>query len=43
MPVGGVESVYALNNKAVAIMAMNHGWRYSDRLQLPLFSNAWGT
>lgn len=43
MPVGGVESVYALNNKAVALMAMKHGLRYSDRLQLPLFSNAWGT
>jgi organic radical activating enzyme len=43
MPVGGVESVYALNNKAVAIMAMNEGWRYSDRLQVPLFKNEWGT
>jgi organic radical activating enzyme len=43
MPVGGVESVYALNNKAVAIMAMDHGWRYSDRLQVPLFKNEWGT
>jgi organic radical activating enzyme len=43
MPVGGVESVYALNNKAVALMAMKHGLRYSDRLQVPLFKNAWGT
>jgi len=43
MPVGGVESVYALNNKAVAIMAMNAGVRYSDRLQVPLFKNEWGT
>jgi len=43
MPVGGVESVYALNNRAVAIHAMNLGLRYSDRLQVPLFSNAWGT
>jgi hypothetical protein len=43
MPVGGVESVYALNNKAVAMAAMKRGLRYSDRLQLPLFSNAWGT
>jgi len=43
MPVGGVESVYALNNKAVAIMAMNAGMRYSDRLQVPLFKNEWGT
>jgi 7-carboxy-7-deazaguanine synthase len=43
MPVGGVESVYALNNKAVAIIAMNNGLRYSDRLQVPLFKNEWGT
>ena len=43
MPVGGVESVYTLNNKNVALLAMKHGLRYSDRLQLPLFSNAWGT
>jgi len=43
MPVGGVESVYTLNNRAVAIMAMNAGLRYSDRLQVPLFKNEWGT
>lgn len=43
MPVGGVESVYSLNNKNVAIAAMRHGWRYSDRLQVPLFKNAWNT
>ena len=43
MPVGGVESVYAMNNKNVAVLAMKHGLRYSDRLQIPLFRNAWGT
>lgn len=43
MPVGGVESVYNLNAKNVAIAAMNRGWRYSDRLQVPLFKNEWGT
>jgi 7-carboxy-7-deazaguanine synthase len=43
MPVGGVESVYALNNRTVAELAMKHGLRYSDRLQVPLFKNAWGT
>jgi 7-carboxy-7-deazaguanine synthase len=43
MPCGGVESVYALNNRAVAEMAMREGWRYSDRLQVPLFKNEWGT
>jgi len=43
MPVGGVESVYNLNAKAVALAAMKRGWRYSDRLQVPLFKNEWGT
>ena len=43
MPVGGVESIYALNNKNVALLAMKHGLRYSDRLQVPLFKNEWGT
>jgi organic radical activating enzyme len=43
MPVGGVESVYALNNRKVAELAMQNGLRYSDRLQIPLFKNAWGT
>ena len=43
MPCGGVESVYNLNAKNVAIEAMNRGYRYSDRLQVPLFKNEWGT
>jgi len=43
MPVGGVESVYSLNNRRVAELAMANGLRYSDRLQVPLFKNAWGT
>jgi len=43
MPVGGTESVYSLNNRRVAELAMQHGLRYSDRLQIPLFRNAWGT
>lgn len=43
MPVGGVEDVYTLNNKNVALLAMKHGLRYSDRLQVPLFKNAWAT
>lgn len=43
MPVGGVETVYSLNNRRVAELAMKHGLRYSDRLQVPLFKNAWGT
>lgn len=43
MPVGGTEKVYSLNNRQVAKMAMQHGLRYSDRLQVPLFKNEWGT
>ena len=43
MPVGGVESVYSMNNRNVAEFAMKNGLRYSDRLQVPLFKNEWGT
>ena len=43
MPVGGVESVYNMNNRAVADFAAKAGLRYSDRLQVPLFKNEWGT
>jgi organic radical activating enzyme len=43
MPCGVVESLYNLNAKNVAIEAMNRGYRYSDRLQVPLFKNEWGT
>jgi organic radical activating enzyme len=43
MPVGGVESIYSMNNKNVAMLAMKHGLRYSDRLQVPLFKKEWGT
>lgn len=43
MPVGGVETVYTMNNRRVADLAIKHGLRYSDRLQVPLFKNAWAT
>lgn len=43
MPVGGSESVYKMNNRRVAEFAMANGLRYSDRLQVPLFKNEWGT
>jgi organic radical activating enzyme len=43
MPLGGTERLYSLNNRSVAEYAMQKGWRYSDRLQIPLFKNAWGT
>lgn len=43
MPVGGTEIHYSINSRQVAEMALSKGWRYSDRLQVPLFKNAWGT
>lgn len=43
MPLGGVESVYTMNNKRVAELALKHGLRYSDRMHIPLFGNSWGT
>jgi organic radical activating enzyme len=43
MPCGGTEDMYHLNNRRVAELAMERGWRYSDRLHIPLFKNAWGT
>ena len=43
MPCGGTEQLYELNKTQVAELAIKIGWRYSDRLQIPLFKNAWGT
>lgn len=43
MPVGGVADVYNLNTQEVALMAMHRGYRYSPRLQVDLWRNAWGT
>jgi len=43
MPMGGVENVYSMNARAVADLAIRNGLRYSDRLQVPLFKNEWGT
>ena len=43
MPVGGTDNVYNLNTTNVAKLAMQHGLRYSPRLQVDLFRNAWGT
>jgi len=43
MPCGGTSEGYSLTNTLVADLAMKKGYRYSDRLQIPLFKNAWGT
>jgi 8-oxo-dGTP diphosphatase len=37
----GFESVFG--PELCKVEAMNRGWRYSDRLQVPLFKNEWGT
>lgn len=43
MGVGGTEDVFFRTNRQVAELAMKHGLRYSDRLQVGLFRNEWGT
>lgn len=43
MPVGGVNSVYELNERQVADHCRDHGFRFSPRIQIPLYKNAWGT
>ena len=43
MPCGGDTELYNLNAPAVAKMAMSYGFRYSPRLQVDLWQNAWGT
>jgi 7-carboxy-7-deazaguanine synthase len=43
MPVGGTDVKYFSNYKQVAEMAMRKGWKYSPRLQVDIWRNAWGT
>lgn len=43
MPIGGVPQIYNLNTQEVAKLAMERGWRYSPRLQVDIWRNAWGT
>jgi organic radical activating enzyme len=43
MPVGGTDIKYFSNYKQVAEMAMKKGWKYSPRLQVDIWRNAWGT
>lgn len=43
MPVGGTDSVYYLNNQTVAELALKNGYRFSPRLQVDLWKNAWAT
>ena len=43
MPVGGRSEGYDLTVKQVAELAMERGWRFTPRLHITLFGNAWGT
>jgi len=43
MPLGGRSEEYALNVKDVAEACMAEGWRFTPRLHISLFGNAWGT
>ena len=43
MAVGGTTDSYFKNGKAVAELALEKGYRYSPRLHVDVFGNAWGT
>lgn len=43
MAVGGTVETFKLNNNNVAQICMDRGWMYSDRLQVSLWANQWGT
>ena len=43
MPLGGRSEEYTLNVKEVAEACMERGWRFTPRLHVSLFGNAWGT
>lgn len=43
MPVGGVNSIYELNERQVADYCRDNGLRFTPRIQVPLYKNAWGT
>jgi 7-carboxy-7-deazaguanine synthase len=43
MPLGGRSEEYNLNIQEVANVCMAKGWRFTPRLHISLFGNAWGT
>jgi len=43
MPLGGRSEEYMLSVNDVAELAMEQGWRFTPRLHIDLFGNAWGT
>lgn len=43
MPVGGTNDSYIMNERNVADFCRDNGFRFSPRIQVPLYKNAWGT
>lgn len=43
MPLGGRSEEYTLNVQEIATLCMQRGWRFTPRLHITLFGNAWGT
>ena len=43
MPLGGRSEGYDLTVQEVAKLCMERGWRFTPRLHISLFGNAWGT
>ena len=43
MPLGGRSEGYDLTVQEVAKLCMEQGWRFTPRLHISLFGNAWGT
>ena len=43
MPLGGRSEEYNLNVQDIADLCMERGWRFTPRLHISLFGNAWGT
>lgn len=41
MPVGGTKEIYEKNKIKVAELALEKGWKFSDRLQCSLWGNSW--
>lgn len=43
MPCGGTYEEYIANSTKIALLALKYGYRYSPRLHVDLYKNAWGT
>ena len=43
MPCGGTVNTYSLTEREVADLCVQNGFRFSPRLQIPLYKNEWGT